>query len=341
MQQPLVTVFIPMFNAEKYIQDTLESILNQSYKNLEVLVVDDGSSDRSVEIVKSYTDNRIRVVVNEENKGIPYTRNVGLSLSSGKYMAIMDADDESIPERIREQVSYMEENPDIDAVGSYYRAKGSNNSRIMKAYHTSWEEIRIQLMFNNQLGNSTAMIRMATVRDNGLTYNESYYVSQDYEFWSQLSKVGRIEILPKVLVDYRTGHSNATNASLSNKMFERKILIDGIHKDLLEHYGFHFSDEEVQVFNNFFFLNVVTVFDKGYVMRIKEVLQKLLDTNEAFDKELLKRVLRVNVLRGLSNSSVNLKQKTGLFLDLFQEITFGEMFHLLSRHYHKKVKAVL
>ncbi|WP_347862857.1 glycosyltransferase family A protein [Salimicrobium sp. PL1-032A] len=340
-QQPLVTVFIPMYNAEAHIRKTLDSILNQTYTNLEVLIVDDGSSDRSVEIVGNYTDDRIRLIRNDGNKGIPFTRNVGLTHAKGKYLAIMDADDESFPERIDKQVAYMEIRPDIDVTGSYYEKTGGGSSHTVKAEHILWQEIRIQVLFSNRFCNSTALIRMDTVKEHGLTYNEDYYIAQDYEFWAQLSKVGRIEILPEVLVEYHTGHSNVTNYSLSKKMHERKTLIDGIHRDLLDHYGFGLTKEEVDVFNNFFFLNVVTVFDEAYVSRIKAVLKKLLDTNEVFDRERFEAVMRTNVLKGMSNSKISLQQKLGLFFDLFREISSEEMFHVLSRHYYKKLKAFL
>ena len=86
----MVTVFIPLYNTEKYIRESLESILNQTYSNLEILIVDDGSTDQSINIVSSFTDSRIRLIKNIENKGIPYTRNVGLNEANGEYMVIMD-----------------------------------------------------------------------------------------------------------------------------------------------------------------------------------------------------------------------------------------------------------
>src|SRR5690625_1414914 len=90
MDYPLVTVFMPVFNAERYISEALESIFNQTYGNLEILLVDDGSTDDSVNIINSYKDTRIRLIQNVRNRGIPYTRNIGLKEAKGKYIVIMD-----------------------------------------------------------------------------------------------------------------------------------------------------------------------------------------------------------------------------------------------------------
>src|SRR5690554_3918162 len=120
MNNPLVTVFIPVYNCENFIDECLKSILNQTYKNIEVLLVDDGSTDNSVEKIKKYSDPRIRLIQNERNMGIPYTRNVGLKEAKGKYIAIMDSDDISMPIRIEKQVAYLEQHPEIDAVSSFY-----------------------------------------------------------------------------------------------------------------------------------------------------------------------------------------------------------------------------
>src|SRR5690606_28917246 len=114
MREPLVTVFMPVYNSEQYIREALESILNQTYQNLDILLVDDGSTDRSVEIIKSYQDTRIRLIQNEKNMGIPYTRNVGLKEAKGKYIAIMDSDDIAVSNRIERQIQYLETNPHID-----------------------------------------------------------------------------------------------------------------------------------------------------------------------------------------------------------------------------------
>lgn len=115
---PKITVFMPMFNAEKFIGEAVDSILNQTFKDFELLIIDDGSNDQSREIVEKYQDSRIRLYVNERNRGLPYTRNRGLELARGKYLAVMDADDISDPYRLAKQWNYMENHPETVVLAS-------------------------------------------------------------------------------------------------------------------------------------------------------------------------------------------------------------------------------
>ena len=107
MNKPLVTVFIPVYNCEKYIKESLESIINQTYENLDILIIDDGSTDNTVNLIKQYKDTRIRLLRNDKNRGIPYTRSRGLEECRGEYLALMDADDISLSERIKKQVNFL------------------------------------------------------------------------------------------------------------------------------------------------------------------------------------------------------------------------------------------
>ncbi len=100
---PRVTVFIPVFNAEEFLYDTISSALGQTFRNFELLVVDDGSTDNSVTILESFSDNRLRIIKNEINKGRPFTRNRGIELAKGEYPAVLDADDLAEPERLFRQ----------------------------------------------------------------------------------------------------------------------------------------------------------------------------------------------------------------------------------------------
>ncbi|MFS8652378.1 MAG: glycosyltransferase family 2 protein, partial [Caldibacillus sp.] len=129
MSDPFVTVFMPVYNSGKYLVEAIESILRQTYRNLELLIVDDGSTDHSIEIIKTFADPRIRLIKNDQNRGIPFTRNVGLKEARGKYLAIMDSDDISHPERIERQVAYLENHPAIDVAGTFYVQFSENRKK--------------------------------------------------------------------------------------------------------------------------------------------------------------------------------------------------------------------
>ena len=117
---PRVTVFIPVYNAQAYIAEAIESVLAQTYSDFELLVIDDGSTDETASVICTFMyDPRIRVVSHIRNLGQPHTRNYGLELASGEYIAFLDADDRCVPERIERQVTYLDTHTDIDGVGSW------------------------------------------------------------------------------------------------------------------------------------------------------------------------------------------------------------------------------
>ena len=117
-KQPAITVFMPVYNAEKYLKEAIDSILNQTFQNFELLIIDDGSTDESVKIIEGYTDWRIRLIHNDGNKGLPYTRNRGLFLARGLYLAIMDADDVSVKNRLEIQYNIMEKRSNLAVISS-------------------------------------------------------------------------------------------------------------------------------------------------------------------------------------------------------------------------------
>ena len=114
----LVSVIMPVYNGALYLREAIDSILSQTHTNLELIIINDGSNDNSEEIILSYEDNRIRYIINEKNSGICVTLNKGLDIAKGKYIARMDCDDISCPERLQMQIEYMEQNPSIGVLGS-------------------------------------------------------------------------------------------------------------------------------------------------------------------------------------------------------------------------------
>jgi len=113
VKNSLVTVLMPVYNGEKYLNEAIDSILNQTYTNFEFLIINDGSTDRSVEIIKGYNDSRIKLIHNKKNMGLVYTLNRGLALALGKYIVRMDADDISLPNRFKLQLDFMEINTEV------------------------------------------------------------------------------------------------------------------------------------------------------------------------------------------------------------------------------------
>ncbi|MGG4036979.1 glycosyltransferase family 2 protein [Heyndrickxia ginsengihumi] len=311
MSNALVTVFMTVFNGENYIKSSLESILNQTYKNIEILIFDDGSKDNTNNIIKSYKDSRIKLITNPRNMGIPYNRIKGLELAKGKYLAIMDADDISLPYRIQEQVNYMENNPNILAAGSFAKIFGKKfNNPVIKP-NINPEEISVALMFYNPLVNSTAIFRLDKVKKFGINYNPNYFVAQDYDFWAQLSKKGKISNIPKVLLKYRFGHNNITKISNLTKLEKRKNIIHSIQNSLLEYYGFELTGHEKQVFNNIFDENN-PIMNEDTIKFGQLLINKMILINSKkniFDSDVFKRVLNYSIEESFKKSKIDLWKK--------------------------------
>jgi len=240
----LVTVFIPVYNAENYIRECIDSILAQTYSIFEVLVIDDGSTDGSMAVVASYGDPRIRVYKNDRNRGIPYTRNRGLELAQGKYIALMDADDVAVPGRLAACVAYLEAHPEARVVGGLldpviHGQKKKGGRQMQKASCQNYSAL-----FRSPLANSSAMIDLEFVRSHGIRYDESCFVAQDYDFFVQCLSHTQIVRLGKRLGWYRTGHDNITAVSRREKQQQRQQVIKGIRKKAFVNLGVTIAEED-------------------------------------------------------------------------------------------------
>jgi len=200
---PKVTVVIPVYNRERYVAGAIDSILAQSFTDFELLLIDDGSSDRSLEVMRSYRDPRIRVVCNQNNEGIPFTRNKGLRLARGTYLAMLDSDDYSYPHRLQKELAFLETHRDYALVGSWTTSmdeEGRSTHKI-KILPVSPEEIRARLLFRCSVLQYSMMGRTAVLRTYG--YREQFVVSQDFDLFVRVAEKHKLGNLPWVLVRRR------------------------------------------------------------------------------------------------------------------------------------------
>ena len=244
-----VTVFMPVYNARSYLQEAIRSILNQTYKDFELLIIDNCSTDDSVSIVESYNDTRIHLVVNNENIGLAGSRNKALEICDSGYIAFLDADDIAMPDRIRTQVQYMDEHKDIAAVGSYSATiDGYGNGKDMfRPQLLNSNYIRAYMVFNNAIANSSAMVRKSVLDNNNIRYADNCYGVEDYKFWCEVIKYGDIANMGEILLKYRVTPGSITAEANSYRLNERKRVIKEIQKNNIDFYGFKFPDEELNV----------------------------------------------------------------------------------------------
>ena len=199
MISPKVTVLMPVYNGEKHLNDAVNSILNQTFKNFEFIIINDASTDGTYEILKSFSDPRIRIYTNKNNMGIAKSLNFGIKMSKGEYLARQDSDDTSTPKRLNKQVYFLDTHPDYAIVGSFARVLNEYSEELrVRKRPTEDADIRQYLKTDNCIIHGSVMIRMSSLLNVGL-YDESMDKSQDYELWLRLSKKYKLTNIPEFL----------------------------------------------------------------------------------------------------------------------------------------------
>ncbi|QKE29653.1 glycosyltransferase, family 2 [Arcobacter acticola] len=208
MNYDLISVIMAVYNGEKYLIEAMESILDQTHKNFEFIIINDGSKDDSIKIIKKYMEKDKRIIlIDRENKGLPYSLNEGISISKGKYIARMDADDISHSNRLEKQLSYMKEN-NLDVCGSFIKIFGENKEQIIKNPITH-DEIKFRLIIMSGLAHPTVIFKKEVFEK--VEYQSSYKVAQDYKLWTDIIINNfRIGNIPEVLLNYREHTSQAS-----------------------------------------------------------------------------------------------------------------------------------
>lgn len=215
MVNPRITVLMPVYNAERYLREAIESILQQTFQDFEFLIIDDGSTDKSVDIVRQYDDPRIRLILNEKNLGISETLNRGIELSSCGLIARMDADDVCNPFRLFKQYNYMLAHEDVALLSSWARVVDENGKFVrLERYRSNY--YYYNLTFECWMYHPTIMFRRGPVKDVGM-YSMRY--SEDYDLFWKVSTRYKIANLEEPLVNYRLS-STSLNTVLKKKEYE-------------------------------------------------------------------------------------------------------------------------
>ncbi|MEO6525571.1 MAG: glycosyltransferase [Gemmatimonadaceae bacterium] len=208
---PRVSVVMAVHDGEQYVGAAVDSVLGQSFRNFELLVVDDGSADRSAEIVRERTDPRVRVLANDRNIGLARSLNRGLGEARGELVARLDADDLCVPDRLLRQVAFMDANPEIALAGSWYLEIDADGSvgprRSLPVDH--WD-LRWQLLLSCPFVHSAVIWRRQKVADAVGHYDERLVYSMDYDLWRRISERLRVANLPEYLLHLRVHSASMT-----------------------------------------------------------------------------------------------------------------------------------
>jgi glycosyltransferase involved in cell wall biosynthesis len=201
-----ISVLMPVYNADAFIKETMDSVLSQSFRDFELLIMDDGSTDRSAEIIRSCSDPRIRYELCPHD--FIATLNRGIEKAQGKYIARMDHDDLMVPERLQIQYDFMETHPEIAACGACMHTFGSNSYAINVL--TEHNDIIQYMILGNPMANPTAFYRRSVLTEHNIRHEEGYSFADDYKLWSEIAKVGKLANIPKALTKYRTSDKQAS-----------------------------------------------------------------------------------------------------------------------------------
>lgn len=225
MDKPLVSVVIPVHNGEEYIKESIDSCLNQDYPYIEVIVVDDKSTDSTLDILREYAE-RIRVIPVEKQNGLGNVINIGIRASEGKYIARMDADDIMYPTRISKQVEYLEANPKCVAVGGQIDIiDGDGNITGHRSYALEDNRLKKNMFMFQPFAHPAVTLRKSAVDNVGL-YPEDMWKVEDVKFFFLLSTKGEFHNLPDTVLKYRM----TFNTQSQSKMVEHFNMTNDIRK---------------------------------------------------------------------------------------------------------------
>ncbi len=242
-----ISVLMPVYNAEKYLNGAIDSILSQTYSDFEFVIIDDCSSDSSVSIIESYADERIVFLKNEHNSGVAVTLNRGLQMCHGEYIARMDSDDISHPERFEKQLAFLQAHPDVAVVTCGVRTFCGDKT-ISESGWTSVEpeKIKKDLFFSCALAHPTVMMRRSVINEVG-GYAPEYNGLEDYELWCRVIEKHKIASVGEILFEYRIHEGQVSKKppeSVKNAQKELK-------KRQLEQIGAVLSENELNTFLSF------------------------------------------------------------------------------------------
>lgn len=239
---PLISVLMPVYNGEKYLREAIESILNQTYQNFEFIIINDGSVDATESIILSFSDNRIRYIKNEINLGLIQTLNNGFASAIGKYVARMDADDISLPNRLKHQLEFMLLNPEVGVCGCDY----NQFSGSVKKHHSAFyqhDEILGYMLFNSSVIHPSLLIKKVVLQNFTPIFDSNYKHAEDFELWAKLVFKTKFSAIQSTEFEYRLHKGQVTTVHKTEQINSA----NKVRKTILQKAGFIFSENELAI----------------------------------------------------------------------------------------------
>lgn len=293
---PKISVVMPVYNGEKFLREAIDSILNQTFSDFEFIIINDCSTDETEQIIKSYDDKRIVYVKNDNNMGVAASLNRGFDLAKGEYIARMDADDISLPQRFKAQTEFMDNNPDIAVCGCETELFGDTDKKDTYTVFGR-ENMKINLLFSSCLCHPAVMLRRSVIEKEHYRYDNYFDKLEDYELWTRIILKYDFDNIHGVYFRYRIHGKQVTQ----NYSEEHRIKSKEIRKRLLDSIGVECTDCELETYSDY-------CLGKEYydILSLAAVFEKIVKINKNtsfFDDKILTAYFRGALLNAVSKDS--------------------------------------
>ncbi|SEC11258.1 glycosyltransferase [Paenibacillus sp. GP183] len=330
-----VTVLMPVYNGGKFLSEAIESILNQTYREFEFLIINDGSTDNSEEIIKGYNDSRIIYVENEKNIGLIQTLNKGLGLINSDYIARMDADDISFPTRLEKQIKFMDQNKDIAVSGTsiqLFDERGWKKNYIVRKDPL---QIKTQLLFYSALMHPTVILRRKIIVEGNFTYNEAHQSLEDFGLWQKISFEHKLSNIQEVLLKYRINESGITQVA-EKDMDKRDIMQMRVYQQAFEYLNVSIDNKELKKYRLFIAGSAFN--DKDNIAIIAKLLKSLKRSieNDGYDLGMFYKIMNGYFRKNCSNSGFNFQESSDIYKEFFTDLfkySFTDKLKFAIRRY--------
>lgn len=285
--RPLISVIMSVYNEEEYIEDAINSILSQTESDFELIIIDDCSNDRTVEIIKDINDSRIILICNDYNQGLTKNLNKALDICRGKYIARMDGDDISLANRFQSQIDYLNKHHNVELISCNTKTIG--NKHLVSDIRGNSEELKCKMILRPQLAHPGFMMDSKIISEYGYRYDEHFRSAQDYDFVSRVCRNINIGVHKKCLLKYRSHGKQVSQ----NSDFHQNEFANEVRLNILKELGLELND-------NLWDAYIAWVYEReskfeDYLNNIK-VIELILEANvknnkNLYNKKVLKRVL--------------------------------------------------
>lgn len=301
---PKISVIMCVYNTDNiFLKEAIDSILNQTYEDFEFIIINDCTNKENMNLINSYKDARIVLMNNKINIGLTRSLNKGILLAKGKYIARMDSDDISLPNRFKKQVEFLESNKEIAVVGSY--AKIFNKEKVFMSRIKSEEILKIRMMFYNcVMVHPTAMLNMELLKNNSIYYDESISKAQDYMLWADcIINSLKIYVIDEILLKYRI-HEGQITFSLKE---DQQDCAKYVQKKILNKlFNYEIDDKSLKLHWSIFHGNInyeISEYEKYFEFLLKQNKEKKIFEQKIFLKELNYRWIMMTIKSALYNKS--------------------------------------